>query len=120
IIDGVPLAAQVTSVFSNSILPLQSISPLNNINPNDIESIEILKDADATAIYGSRGGNGVILVTTRKAKSSALKLSLNSSRTFSQVTGKLKMMNSTDYIAMRKQAYANAGVTVYPANAYDI
>ena len=120
VIDGVPLAGQLTTVFSTSILPLQSISPLNSINPNDIESIEILKDADATAIYGSRGGNGVVLITTRKAKSSALKFNVNSSQTFSRTANKLEMMNTDDYIVMRKQAYANAGVTIYPANAYDI
>jgi TonB-dependent SusC/RagA subfamily outer membrane receptor len=50
------------------ILGYVSISPLNSIHANDIESIEVLKDADATAIYGSRGGNGVILITTKKGK----------------------------------------------------
>lgn len=45
---------------------MRDINPLNAMNPNDIESIEVLKDADATAIYGSRGGNGVILITTKR------------------------------------------------------
>lgn len=74
IIDGVPLAGELVSTLSTSALPLQRISPLNSINPNDIESIEILKDADATAIYGSRGGNGVILITTKKGASPLLQM----------------------------------------------
>lgn len=120
IIDGVPLAGELVSTLSTSALPLQRISPLNSINPNDIESIEILKDADATAIYGSRGGNGVILITTKKGKAAPLRLTINSSQGFSQVSRRLEMMNTAQYTAMRKQAYANVGVTAYPAHAYDI
>lgn len=66
IIDGVPQASETPSLYSNKILPWSSINPLNAINPNDIESFEISKDADATAIYGSRGANGVIIVTTKR------------------------------------------------------
>ena len=68
IIDGVPATLQYPSSLGGTILPYGEIDPLNAINPNDIESIEILKDADATAIYGSRGANGVILVTTKKGQ----------------------------------------------------
>ncbi|WP_435522746.1 TonB-dependent receptor plug domain-containing protein [Chryseobacterium indoltheticum] len=55
IIDGVPLSAETPSLYAVTILPSASINPLNAINPNDIESFEILKDADATAICGSQG-----------------------------------------------------------------
>lgn len=120
IIDGVPQAGQLTSVNSSSILPLNKINPLNAINPNDIESIEILKDADATAIYGSRGGNGVILVTTKKGKAAPVRLNLTTSQAFSRVGSQLKMMNTSEYLSMRKQAFANMGIATYPANAYDI
>ena len=58
-----------------------SRNPLNLINPNDIESLVVLKDASATAIYGSRGGNGVILITTKKGKDSEFKFNLTSSTT---------------------------------------
>jgi len=68
IIDGVPVNSENSSTLAAGILPLGEINPLSTINPNDIESIEILKDADATAIYGSRGANGVILITTKKGK----------------------------------------------------
>ena len=60
------------------------LSPLNAINPNDIESIEVLKDADATAIYGSRGTNGVIIITTKKGRSGKIKVDVNMSAIYSQ------------------------------------
>ncbi|TXF79623.1 SusC/RagA family TonB-linked outer membrane protein [Chryseobacterium sp.] len=120
IVDGVPWAVQLSTTYSAGIIPVRSISPLNSINPNDIESIEVLKDADATAIYGSRGGNGVILITTKKGKSGPVRVTLNSSQSYSRATNRLQMMNTADYITMRRQAYANVGVTALPANAYDI
>src|SRR5690606_21796448 len=68
IVDGVPFDGQTlgSSNSSVTVIPLGNISPLNAINPASIESIEVLKDADATAIYGSRGSNGVVLITTKK------------------------------------------------------
>lgn len=120
IVDGVPIGNEVkTFGFTSAILPMSSISPLNSINPNDIESIEVLKDADATAIYGSRGANGVILVTTKKGKSGRLSVSLNSSYALSNVMSRLKMMNTEQYLSMRRQAFFNSGISTYPANAYD-
>ncbi|RQO35354.1 SusC/RagA family TonB-linked outer membrane protein [Chryseobacterium sp. KBW03] len=121
IVDGVPIGNEVkTFGFTSAILPMSSISPLNSINPNDIESIEVLKDADATAIYGSRGANGVILVTTKKGKSGRLSVSLNSSYALSNVMSRLKMMNTEQYLSMRRQAFFNSGISTYPANAYDV
>jgi TonB-linked SusC/RagA family outer membrane protein len=121
IIDGMPATLQSPSSLGGTILPFGEIDPLNAINPNDIESIEILKDADATAIYGSRGANGVILVTTKKGKAgSKTAFSINSSYGVSQVAGKMKMMNTPQYLEMRRQAYANDGITNIPAYAYDI
>jgi TonB-dependent SusC/RagA subfamily outer membrane receptor len=68
IIDGIPYpSTRLGSVYTSSITG--GGSPLNNINPEDIEKVEVLKDADATAIYGSRGANGVILITTKTGKS---------------------------------------------------
>jgi TonB-dependent SusC/RagA subfamily outer membrane receptor len=88
IIDGVPFSPQNANVnqFPSAASPgigvtfnnaYGGISPFNSINPLDIESIEVLKDADATAIYGSRGGNGVILITTKRGKTGKTKFSLN-------------------------------------------
>lgn len=119
IIDGIPWTSQLTSTYSTGILPLRNINPLNSISPNDIENIEILKDADATAIYGSRGGNGVILVTTKRGRKAGIRLSINSSYTLSKVINHLEMMNTEQYLKMRTEAYTNSGGQI-PANAYDI
>src|SRR5699024_2989689 len=85
-----------------------------------IESIEILKDADATAIYGSRGANGVVLITTKKGKVGKTNFTINSSTSFSKVGKFMKMMNTKQFNQMRDEAFANDGITVFPANAYDM
>ncbi|WP_028122575.1 SusC/RagA family TonB-linked outer membrane protein [Epilithonimonas tenax] len=119
IIDGVPQASETPSLYSNRILPWSSINPLNAINPNDIESFEILKDADATAIYGSRGANGVIIVTTKRGKKGRSELKLNTSYSLSRITRPMELMNTEQYISMRKQGFQNDNVP-YPATMYDI
>lgn len=120
VIDGVPVNASTPSFFGSRALPFAEINPLNSINPNDIESIEVLKDADATAIYGSRGANGVILINTKKAKSDRTDFSFQSSYSISQLGSKMKMMNTEQYIEMRRHAFENDGISEYPANAFDI
>src|SRR3970040_1538264 len=81
IVDGVPYASEpIGSLFTSGHLPRRT-SPLNSINPGDIESIEVLKDADATAIYGSRGANGVVLITTKKGKAGATRFTVGSATT---------------------------------------
>jgi len=120
IIDGVPVISETPSIYSAAILPYASINPLNAINPNDIESFEVLKDADATAIYGSRGANGVIIVTTKKGRKGRTDLKLNTSYSLSSVTNRLKVMGTADYLNMRRAAYQNDGITTIPANAYDL
>ncbi|MCC2590307.1 SusC/RagA family TonB-linked outer membrane protein [Chryseobacterium sp. MFBS3-17] len=120
IIDGVPIVAETPARFGASVLPYSSLNPLNSINPNDIESFEILKDADATAIYGSRGANGVILITTKKGRKNRMEISFNAAQSFSTVARKMKMMNTQQYLDMRRQAYENDGITTYPATAFDV
>src|SRR5690606_26431716 len=120
IIDGVPVSSSTPSFFASRPLPYADINPLNAINPNDIESVEILKDADATAIYGSRGANGVVLITTKKGKSGAGNFSFQSSYSISRFGSEMEMMNTQQYIQMRKQAFENDGISTYPANAFDI
>lgn len=92
-------------MYSATVLPYGSISPLNAINPNDIESFEVLKDADATAIYGSRGASGVIIVTTKKGRKGRTELKLNTSYALSTVASRLKMMNTSEYLGMRRHAF---------------
>ncbi|MDR6487201.1 TonB-linked SusC/RagA family outer membrane protein [Chryseobacterium vietnamense] len=120
IVDGVPVGSRMTATYGANILSDANLNPLSNISPNDIESIEVLKDADATAIYGSRGANGVVLVTTKRAKKGSLGLSVNISYALSNSLSNLTMMNTEQYLGMRRQAYANDGISVYPATAYDI
>lgn len=87
IVDGVPYSSQsLGSVMTSGNILAGSASPLNNINPSDIESIEVLKDADATAIYGSRGSNGVVLITTKKGKQGKTKFDMNAYSSFGKLT----------------------------------
>lgn len=120
IIDGIPQSSETKSLYTSSILPFASINPLNALNPNDIESFEILKDADATAIYGSRGANGVVLITTKQGKIGKTELKLNSSYSLSSVAGKMEMMNTQQYLDMRRAAFLNDKVTSIPAAMYDV
>jgi len=120
IVNGVPVGAGLSSRYGGGILPEGNINPLNSINPNDIETIEILKDADATAIYGSRGANGVVLITTKKAKKGNLAFDVNSLYGWSNEMSNLKMMNTEEYLSMRRQAFKNDNVSTYPATAYDV
>lgn len=128
IVDGVPFAtnndgiSQVGGPFSYSLARGRSgdLSPFNNINPNDIESIEILKDADATAIYGSRGANGVVLITTKKGKAGKTKIDASFQNGYSQASRIIEMMNTDQYLAMRKEAFVNDGVSMTNSNAFDV
>jgi TonB-linked SusC/RagA family outer membrane protein len=127
VIDGVPFEMGNTptnllvSAANNPTSTSEGgLSALNTIDPQDIESIEILKDADATAIYGSRGANGVILITTKSGKSGKTKFTVSVTRGSSRVTRLLKMLNTQQYVAMRKEAFANDGIVPTTANAPDI
>lgn len=97
-----------------------SISPLNFLNPADIESIEVLKDADATAIFGSKGANGVIIITTKKNKAGELTYSVNSELRLSTPSRTMDMMNTQEYVAMRKEAFKNDGMEINVTTAPDI
>lgn len=121
IVDGVPYASQSlgnSDVSANSFAGMSS--PLSTINPTDIASIDVLKDADATAIYGSRGANGVVLITTKKGKSGKTVFNINSSSTVGKVARKTDLLNTQQYLAMRREAYQNDGITEFPEDAYDV
>ncbi|WP_431244497.1 SusC/RagA family TonB-linked outer membrane protein [Flavobacterium sp. P21] len=120
IIDGVPYASDPIGYSQTSTIYPSSTSPLNSINPETIESIEVLKDADATSIYGSRGANGVVLITTKKGKAGRTKFTLSSSTGAGKATKFMKLMDTRQYVAMRKQAFINDGITTYGASDYDI
>lgn len=122
VIDGVPYdtGSLGFSTVSGSILPRGNINPLNTLDPASIESIEVLKDADATAIYGSRGANGVILVTTKKGKVGKTTVSVNASTTMISVTKMRDLLHTDQYLKMREEAFANDGYTTFPSDAYDV
>jgi len=107
VIDGIPLMND--DISESSSRNGYNISPLSLINPNDIENITILKDASATAIYGSRGANGVILITTKSGSSGKPKLNLDISSGVSSETNRITMLNSQQYIELYQQAWENDG-----------
>lgn len=104
IIDGVPYPSSTTSYMEGIV---QGGSPLNYINPSNIESISVLKDADATAIYGSRAANGAILITTKKGKAGRPNLSVDVQQGWGKVTRHVDMMNTRQYLDMRYEALNN-------------
>jgi TonB-linked SusC/RagA family outer membrane protein len=128
VIDGIPFTSQLLP-GGNSV-PIvggsggagdngSSVgSPLSFINPSDIESIDVLKDADATAIYGSRAANGAILITTKKGKSGDTKVTLNLQSGWAKVPRKLALMNSQQYLEMRREALKNDGIAAPDAGPY--
>jgi len=120
IIDGIPFQSSLigaTSVLATSTLQ-GAVNPLNSINPADIESISVLKDADATSIYGSRGSNGVILITTKKAGQSKASVAIHQG--YSSASSLPKMLEIDDYLTIRKEAFANNNTTPTATNAQDL
>lgn len=114
IIDGVPYPSQnianLGSIWGNASGG-QYGSALSYINPADIESIDVLKDADATAIYGSRGANGVVLITTKKGKVGQAKLNFNVQSGWGKITRSLDLLGTRQYLDMRYEAFRNDGAT---------
>jgi TonB-linked SusC/RagA family outer membrane protein len=117
IIDGVPFAPQnnnlnqlggLTQALSSTggISQSGGISPFNNINPSDIESISVLKDADATSIYGTQGSNGVILITTKKGKPGKTTFNLVAKTGYNSAARNVKLLNTPQYLGLRNAAFA--------------
>ncbi|RZS75239.1 TonB-linked SusC/RagA family outer membrane protein [Pseudobacter ginsenosidimutans] len=131
VVDGVPLNNLNSSPWMSGVsyqtgavqagrTILNGENPLLSINPKDIESIDILKDADATAIYGSRGANGVILITTKRGKPGPTSFSLQVANGFKSVMKYPKLMNTEQYLAVRREAFLNDGITPNRFNAPDL
>ena len=122
VVDGIPISKSSTSVdsqgeFSRRVGSFQqpSANPLATINPNDIASIEILKDASAAAIYGSRGGNGVVMITTKKGTTNEEGLfSFNSFYGIQSVANKVDLMNSEELIDFTRDARNNNYLSSIP------
>ncbi len=117
VIDGIPLEDGTSSTGTNgSNFQEANRNPLNNINPNDIESIEVLKDASSAAIYGSRGANGVVIITTKTGKAGRTKVDVNYEFGISKVTRKIDMMNAHEWIEFETAARNNTYATDLKSN----
>ena len=131
LVDGVPFLSSslgntgsLPGTFNQATPDLgmnSGLSPFNLLNPADIESITVLKDADATSIYGSRGSNGVILITTKKGKAgNQTQVDVNISSGFGKIAHFMDLLNTPQYLEMRHEAFNNDGITPNAANAPDL
>lgn len=126
VIDGVPYVSQLLPSSSNGILGNSNDmingaqgNPFNYINPNDIESIDVLKGADATSIYGSRAANGAIIFTTKKGKAGKTKVDASIQNGWGKVTRMMDLMNTEEYLDLRHDAMRLDRTTPWPSD-YDI
>lgn len=101
IVDGLPV---LSDAFGDDGVGLD---PLIGLNPGDIESIEILKDAGSTAIYGSRAAGGVVLVTTKRGRQGKSNISFTGTQGAGIPTGRLHLLNTRDYVALRREGFMN-------------
>lgn len=114
VIDGVPMSNLPAAQYGISG-DGQRIATTNNINPNDIQSVEILKDAAAAAIYGSRGANGVILITTKRGAEGKSRFAFNMYTGFAQIPKRLPVLNGEQFVQLFKESRANANLPDDPA-----
>lgn len=108
VIDGIPMTQDIALRGNSGGM---NNNPLAFLNPEDIESIEILKDAAANAIYGARGANGVILITTKRASTPGWKFTFNTRVGISTPTSRPQMLNKDQYVQMLQEAWENDGNT---------
>ena len=112
VVDGVPIESSELSTLNGS--ENHGLNPLSAINPGDIKSIEILKDAASTAIYGSRAANGVVMITTKRGAAGPAKVNLNVSTGVSQITRKLSVLNASQYRELIIDSYRNMENPIEP------
>ncbi len=118
VVDGVPLSGDNISAGSADIGrgSGSARNPLNFLNPNDIESIDILKDASATAIYGSRGANGVVLITTKSGKGSAERIEYNSNVSFAEMANRFDLLDREQFLSGAEALGVNTSEIDFGAN----
>jgi TonB-dependent starch-binding outer membrane protein SusC len=105
VIDGMIIASEDFGIETN-----QPMNPLTTLDPNDIQSIDILKDASASAIYGSRGSNGVVIITTKTGKKGqGSNVNFGYSYSTRQPTNRIKMLNADEYVELFSEAFENGG-----------
>jgi TonB-linked SusC/RagA family outer membrane protein len=111
--SGVNVGASNSPLFVVDGIPL-STGGIEYLNPNDIEAIDVLKDASATAIFGSRGANGVVIVTTKQGKTGKMQLSFNSSITTENIVDRASAMTAAEAIEFRRWAYHYSNPALFP------
>ena len=110
VVDGIIMETDYGSNQSGvGFMDTPQANVLASINPNDIQSMEILKDAAATAIYGARGSNGVILITTKQGEAGATKIEATFDIGLSETTRKLDYVNAEEYLMLSQEAWYNSG-----------
>jgi TonB-linked SusC/RagA family outer membrane protein len=114
VIDGVPVVASAAGANTGTLQTTgaSGLNPLASISPNDIESIDILKDASAAAIYGSRAANGVILITTKRGKAGQNQVRFGTYYGTQEVRRTLPLLDARQFATMVNEAYTNAGQAV--------
>jgi len=103
VIDGFPITNKSVEPESGNRYEMGSRNPLNSINPNDIESIEILKDASSTAIYGARAANGVVLITTKKGKKGKPVVKYNANYSTQRISKRVNMLSAKEYMQVSNE-----------------
>ncbi|MBS1973388.1 MAG: SusC/RagA family TonB-linked outer membrane protein [Bacteroidetes bacterium] len=112
VIDGIPFSSSSLTIGNSDLSFVNgAVNPLGILNPMDIESIEVLKDADATAIYGSRGANGVVLITTKKGSYGKTRLNVNFYQGYHSVSRYARYLGLKDYLMLRHEGFSNDGIT---------
>lgn len=119
VVDGVPVKSEIPDGFGAPIWGTSS-SSLAYINPSDVERVDVLKDADATAIYGSKGANGVIVITTKTGRKGPGRFSLNVKTGIAAVPRRLDLANTTEYLHMRSVAFGNDNLVPNSKSAPDL
>ncbi|MDI9358430.1 MAG: SusC/RagA family TonB-linked outer membrane protein [Phycisphaerales bacterium] len=112
VVDNVPVInGNYTNATPSGSGPNLNSNALADINPDDIASITVLKDGEATAIYGSRGSPGVILITTKRGQKGKAKITYNGFYGFSQTMKRYALLNNKEFVAISNEKFANAGMT---------
>jgi TonB-dependent starch-binding outer membrane protein SusC len=111
VVDGFPLSPSSSAAGTTTGA---EVNPLSTINPNDIESIDILKDASATAIYGSRGANGVVIITTKKGKADSNTITYDGSIGVQSLRKKINLLNAKQFASLRNDALFDTNPALGP------
>lgn len=120
VIDGVQYDANSSEMVTANIGNKTVSNPLSSLNPNDIESIDILKDASATAIYGSRGANGVIIITTKTGRAGAAKVVYDGFAGVSTPMNRLNILSANEYLDYQRNLQPYSALFYYDTNKDNI